>query len=408
VKEASRDIPDADTRGKPNPLSVLHIGKYFPPYFGGMETYLRDLIRAQTRQGLDTGALVHRSGISLRNDYKFFNQGERTCKITRAAVWARVLFTPISPTFPWLLRRLIREHKPDVLHFHVPNVSAFWALLLPGARRIPWVIHWHSDVLASEHSLGLRLFYTLYRPFERALLRRSRKIIATSPPYLESSIPLAPYSEKCEIVPLGLDPDTLASAHPKPPKPATDRLRILAIGRLTYYKGFEYLIRAATQVENIDVHLVGTGDLEITLRELARDLGVMDKVAFHGKLSDKDLARQYAACDCLCLPSIERTEAFGMVLLEAMSNGKATVISKVPGSGMGWIVEDGITGLHALPADAASLANCLRYLRDNRDKIRDLGENGRAKFDGLFHIDESAAGVLRVYRMALESVHVSQ
>ena len=319
----------------PKPLKVLHIGKYFPPYAGGMETYLRDLMAAQAKQGLESIALVHKSELSLTSREEIYETNRRKLSITRAAVWVRLIFTPFSPTFPWLLHKIIKRQKPDLLHIHMPNVSAFWALLLPSARGIPWVIHWHSDVLASQHSAGLKLLYAIYRPFERRMLRHSDSIIATSPPYLESSVPLTDFRCKCNVVALGLDPEYLASNQVQAEPIMSRKLRVLAIGRLTYYKGFEYLIRAIAELECVELHIVGTGDLEKQLKKLADTLNVAAKVTFHGKLSNNDLADQYLACDCVCLSSIERTEAFGVVLLEAMSHGKATVVSNVEGSGMG-------------------------------------------------------------------------
>jgi rhamnosyl/mannosyltransferase len=284
----------------------------------------------------------------------------------------------------------------------MPNVSAFWALFLPRARRIPWITHWHSDVLASEYSLGLRLFYILYRPFERAVLKRSQAIIATSPPYLESSPALNNFLEKCHVVPLGLDPSKLLSA-PRQEHGRNDKapLRVLAVGRLTYYKGFEYLIRAAAEVQHLEVHLVGTGDQEQRLRALARKLGLELRVFFHGQLNNRQLAEQFTACDCLCLPSVERTEAFGMVLLEAMACGKATIVSDVPGSGMGWVVDDGITGLKVPTGDEKKLALALQHLDRDRDKMRWMGTQGQHKFHQFFHIDQSANKVVALYRYLL-------
>ena len=383
-------------------MKVLHIGKYFPPFAGGMETYLRDLMAAQARQGIDTAALVHRSDIGLRSREDRYRAGGEQLSITRAAVWARLLFTPISPDFPRQLHRLIKRQRPDILHLHMPNVSAFWALLSPAARGIPWVVHWHADVLASSHHLGLRLFYLLYRPFERAVLRRSRAIIATSPPYLASSEPLQQVRGKCHVVPLGLDPTRLAGAGHQPTGKAIGApLQVLAIGRLTYYKGLEYLIRATALTERAELHLVGRGDLEAKLQKLTRDLQLGQRITFHGQLSDEQLAARLNTCDCVCLPSIERTEAFGMVLLEAMSRGKATIISDVPGSGMGWVVDDGTTGLHVPPENAQALAAAMANLQQDRDKIRRLGERGWQKFNQLFHIDKSAEGVAGLYRRVL-------
>lgn len=384
-------------------MKVLHIGKYFPPYAGGMETYLRDLMMAQARQGIATSALVHQSDISLTSQKEVYQAGDQLLPVSRAAVWARLLFTPISPTLPFLLNRLIKERQPDILHLHMPNVSAFWALLLPRARRIPWVVHWHADVLASTHNRGLRIFYTLYRPFERAILRHCKAIVASSPPYLASSLPLYNYRGKCHVVPLGLDPAIASSTKPQQSSQGPESpLRVLAIGRLTYYKGFQYLIQAAVECENTEIHLVGTGDQEMKLKALTHELKLEHRVTFHGHLTDEQLADQFTVSDCLCLPSIERTEAFGIVLLEAMRYGKPTIISNVPGSGMGWVVDDGATGLHVPPEDSGALAVSLRYLQQNRAKILLLGENGRQKFDRQFSIEKSAAGVSGLYQVVLD------
>jgi glycosyltransferase involved in cell wall biosynthesis len=381
-------------------MKILHLGKYFPPHAGGMETYLRDLMAELSRRGTGNAALVHRSGISLTTTRELYPAGEQGLEVTRVAVWARLLFTPISPGFPWRLGKLVRQQRPDILHLHLPNVSAFWVLLLPGARRIPWVIQWQSDVLASRHSLGLRLFYRLYRPFERLLLKRCRAVIASSPTYLESSAPLQDFREKCVVVPLGLDPSFIPP--PRVHTPGDDSvLRVLAIGRFTYYKGFEYLLRAAAEAERVEVHLVGDGELRRPLEQLAGELGIADRVTFHGQLSSEALSGQYAACDCVCLPSIERTEAFGLVLLEAMYFGKATVISEVPGSGMGWIVDHGVTGLKVPPADAGALAAAFRQLQTDRATLARFGESGRTKFDQQFHICKAAAGMIEVYSRML-------
>ena len=127
---------------------------------------------------------------------------------------------------------MLAEFRPDVLHLHLPNTSAFWALKSRRARAIPWVVHWHSDVIGPGLDAKLKLFYPLYRPFEQALLKRADAVIATSPPYLESSRALQPFRDKCRVIPLGLDPARL-----EPSATATasvwrndGRLKVLAVG----------------------------------------------------------------------------------------------------------------------------------------------------------------------------------
>jgi len=176
---------------------------------------------------------------------------------------------------------------------------------------------------------------------------------------------------------------------------------VLAVGRLTYYKGFDYLIKAVSQCRNIQLKIVGKGDMDAKLKKLTRELSIKNRVSFCGFLTEDQLGDEFAGCDCLCLPSIERTESFGMVLLEAMYYGKATVVSDVPGSGMGWVVDDNVTGLHVPPKSVEGLKNALNELDMNRDKLRKLGEMGRKKFDQLLHIDKTAGEVSVVYNKIL-------
>ncbi|MDB2376708.1 glycosyltransferase [Luminiphilus sp.] len=397
--KTEQDMRENQPSSATHSLRVLHIGKYFPPYPGGMETYLRDLMVAQTKQGLESTALVHQSALSLRSSTEQYPAGEQTLSVTRAAVWLRLLFAPISPSFPWLLNRLIKEKRPDLLHLHMPNLSVFWALLMPSARRIPWVVQWQSDVLASEHRLGLRLFYALYKPFESAVLRRSTKIIASSPPYLKSSATLAAFRDKCVVIPLGIRPNTRVQESCSMAESVDGQpLRILAIGRLTYYKGFQYLVSAMAKVPEARLDLVGSGEEQPRLEKLMSELDLTDRVQIHNGVSDEQLEHFIAKADCLCLPSVERTEAFGIVLLEAMSHAKPTVISRVAGSGMAWVVEDGVTGLQVPAADACALAISLTTLQHNRDKLQQLGHNGRLRFNRHFHIEKSAAGVTHLYQ----------
>jgi len=383
-------------------VKVLHIGKFFAPFQGGVENYMRDAMVSLGRHGVQCFAVVHSHEWSFRSVDDLQEAAEVKFHVIRAGTWFKFMYTPFSPMFPVLMRRFVRLYQPDILHLHMPNPSAFWALALLPARKIPWVVHWHADVVASTHDPRLRWFYRLYRPLEQRLLRRARAIIVTSQAYLDYSEPLSSHHAKCHVVPLGLDPShRTVPASPEPQPPAAmdgDTLQVLAIGRLTYYKGFEYLIRAAALVAGVRVDIVGTGDMEKRLRSLVNRLRLEHRVTLHGALTDQELHELLGHCDCLCLPSIERTEAFGMVLLEAMLHGKATVVSDVPGSGMGWIVEHGGTGIKVRPADEEALATALKYLLENREEARAMGRRGKEKFDRAFGIDQSVASLIVVYR----------
>ena len=386
---------------------VLHVGKYFPPHVGGMETYLHDLMRALATLNVTPSVLVHQSQISLHSSEASLSTNGAALRVVRAATWCRLLFTPISPTFPWLLRRLIKREQPDILHLHLPNPSAFWALALPSARRLPWVIHWQSDVLTDKSHWLLRLAYRFYAPLESALLKKAAKVVVSSPPYLATSRPLAKIPEKSVVIPLGIDDrfgDPTHSDIAVPPASANktgaaagEHLSVLAIGRMTHYKGFDLLLQAIAQTEGITLDLVGHGEMTRSLERLADSPNLSTRVRFHGLIDEEAKDTLLSRCDCLCLPSTDRTESFGMVLLEAMSAAKACVVSDVEGSGMSWLVEDGKTGLVAPTHDINGLTDALCRLRDDPDLTASLGQNGRQKFRTALTIEASAEAIRDLY-----------
>ena len=151
-------------------MRILHVGKFFPPVAGGIEYFLADLLTAQQALGIEAAALVHHLGPGWR-----FRPAEAATAplIYRAPCWGRLFYVPLSPAFPLWLDRAIRDFAPDLLHLHLPNTSAFSVLPLPRARRLPWVVHWHADVVASVIDRRLALAYHLYRPLEQRLLRRA-------------------------------------------------------------------------------------------------------------------------------------------------------------------------------------------------------------------------------------------
>lgn len=253
----------------------------------------------------------------------------------------------------------------------------------------------------------MKLFYKFYQPFERAVLKRAKTVVCTSEPYRDSSLPLKDWQSKCQVVPLGVDverfkhePPEEGSASNEGPASPTPLLQVLAVGRLTYYKGFSYLIEAAAQTPGIHIDLIGHGDEAGQLKKLTTSLKLEERVTFHGILSDAELAQRMVGCDCLCLPSIERTEAFGMVLLEAMYFGKPTIISDVEGSGMGWVVDDGLTGIKVKPADADSLASALSSLAIDPESAVEMGQAGRKKFDEKFEISHAIEELVTIYELA--------
>ncbi len=381
-------------------MRVLHIGKYYPPFAGGIEHFLADLLPALQTQGIAAAALVHDEQPRRGGGWP---APDATIPIYRAPCYGRLLYAPVSPAFPFWLNRAIRHFQPDLLHLHLPNTSAFWALAVPAARRLPWIIHWHADVVASLLDRRLALAYRLYRPLEQRLLAASRAAIATSPPYLDASAALAPWRERCHVIPLGLDPRRIPAPDPAARQRAEalwgdTPFRVLAIGRLTYYKGHDVLIRAAAHLPDSRILIVGTGEQRARLDTLIQALGLGERVYLPGFQPEADLNALLASCDVLCLPSLERTEAFGLVLLEAMRFGKPVAVGDIPGSGAGWVTRQAGHGLLVPPGDPVKLAAALRDLQADPARRAAFGQAGANALRERFGIEPVAAAVAALYR----------
>ncbi|MEP7043612.1 MAG: glycosyltransferase [Dokdonella sp.] len=373
-------------------MRVLHLGKYYAPQRGGIERYTQDLAEWLVAQGDAVGVLVHQPPGQWRRSQESIHGVE----LRRAGCVAELVYAPISPAFPFELTRTLSELRPDLLHLHLPNPSCFAALASPAARRLPWVVHWHADVSPQSHDWRLRTAYRAYRPFEQAVLRRAQTIIATSQPYLDASVALAPWREKVAVVPLG----TTASAQGQPALhlwPQRTGLRLLAVGRLSHYKGFDTLIDALAQLPEAHLLLVGRGEREHDLHRQAQMRGLTERITFAGELDHATLAAAYTGADVFVLPSLDRSEAFGLVLLEAMQSGLPVVASAITGSGVGSVVLDDRTGLLVPPGDADALALALICLRDARLRA-DFAAAGRARWQDEFTLAKSAAAVRAIYQ----------
>lgn len=375
-------------------MRVLHIGKYYPPFFGGIENFMAALLPEQVRSGWEVDCLVHNHVVSFRT----VSEDIDGVKVIRAPILFKLLFVPVSLVFPFLLRKLISNHKPDIIHVHVPNASAFWLLFCLRNSDIPIVIQWQSDVVASKYSKGLSFFYNFYKPFEQALLKKSQRVIVASPPYLESSIPLQKWKSKSQIIPLGLFDGDIAESGLPVPKVFSDKVfKTLCVGRLSYYKGHKYLVNAVAELPDVELIIIGDGDESPSVGRQIADLDLGERVRLLKDVSNTDLREIYKQADCFCLPSIERTEAFGMVLLEAMREALPVITTSVPGSGMSWIVQDGITGLVVEPESADALATAIQGLSKKPDRAKRLGVAGERRYREVFSIESIATGINKIY-----------
>lgn len=379
-------------------LRVLHIGKFYAPQRGGIERHVQDLAEWQVANGIDTQVLVHQP------PGRWFGTRDVIDGVTveRAGCVAAPLYAPVSPGFPLRFSSMIRRHRPQVLHLHLPNASCFALLASPAARRLPWIVHWHADISPDAKDWRLHVAYRLYRPFEQAVLKRAAAIIVTSQEYRAASVALNPWLAKTQVIGLGLLPAPDSST-PVSEWPAGDGIKLLAVGRLSYYKGFDTLLDALAQLRDRGevpmprLLLVGEGEHGPRLRDHATRLGLDECVRFAGGVDDDALQAAYSNADLFVLPSLDRSEAFGLVLLEAMRAGLPVIASAIAGSGVGHVVADGETGDLFPPGDANALADALKRMTREPARRDRMGLAGYVRWRDEFSLERSASQVAKLY-----------
>jgi len=289
----------------------------------------------------------------------------------------------------------IREARADIVHIHWPNPTAVLAYLL-SRHRGHLIFTYHSDIIRQ------RLLRKPFWPILRHALKRARAIIAASPNYVETSPVLQKFRERCRVIPFGIplaqfeEVDQLEVARIR--RRYGPRI-VLAVGRLVYYKGFRYLVRAMREV---DAHLiiVGSGPLLDDLRREAQALGVNNRVTI---LTDVErVAPFYHAADVFALPSIARSEAFGIVQLEAMACRKPVVNTRLD-SGVTFASPDGVSGLTVPPKDARALGQAINLLLDDEALRARYGQAGRLRVEREFDLKVMTERTLELYREVMNS-----
>jgi glycosyltransferase involved in cell wall biosynthesis len=359
-------------------LRICHLGKFYPPAPGGVETHVQTLARAQARLGAAVRVICvnHRNAASTDVTWQSLastptvqetDAGVRVTRLGRRASVSRLDLCPTLPTALWKLR----DEGVDVVHVHAPNPTMFMALAaLP--RFSTLVVTHHSDVVKQ------RVLGRLFAPLERHVHNRTALVLSDSEAYAGGSSVLQALGAKVRALPLGLDlapfvrPSAGAQAWAARLRRDLGQPLWLAVGRLVYYKGLTTAIDALARVPGRLI-VVGTGPMGSALRARATVRGVADRIDWFGQIDQDQLVGAYNAATALWFPSNARSEGFGLVQVEAMASGCPVINTAVPHSGVSWVSRDGETGLTIPVDDPEALASAARRLLNDpnlRDRLR--------------------------------------
>ncbi len=321
----------------------------------------------------------------------------------------------------------------DVVHFHYPFLGGAGAVLRGmaslkhGIIKTKLVVSYHMDLV------GKGLFHLFFRAYQKfvvgRVMRAADRVIVSSLDYATTG-DLGPLMDKLNgkiiEIPFGVDTEYFQPISNSPTSPSTEHasaplrfggtehsagtreleiggeINFLFVGKLDrahYFKGVSILLRAFAEVHRrhptTRLNLVGSGDLMDTYRTEARALGIETATYFHGSVRFEDLPQHYARADCTVLPSTDRSEAFGLVLLEAQSCGSPVIASNLPG--VRTTFEPQRTGLLVEPGSVSSLVDALLWMITHSEDRRAMGRSARTRIKDRYGWDTIIESLEKTY-----------
>ena len=369
-------------------MKVLQLCKFFPPVAGGMESVVFELAEGLAGRGVEVEVLCANLGRHTLRESR-----PAGYRLTRAGSWGRLNATSMAPALLGEYRRA--QRGCDLVHVHMPDPMAALAVrLAPPSAHL--VLHWHSDVVRQ------RIARAFYAPLQTWLLRRADAVIATSAAYAASSPFLRGCSGKTTVVPIGIGDNAArrdAEAAEAIRRRFGNRKIVFSLGRMSPYKGFDVLIDAAARLPSHSVVVVGgAGEQFERHRRSVVARGLTEKIVFVGKISEEELPAYFEAANVFCLASTLRSEAYGVVLTEAMAMGLPVVATDIAGSGVPWVNESGVTGLNVPVGDSKALADALITIIDDEALAARFAAAGRRRYLEHFTASAMVDSTLRLYQ----------
>jgi len=367
-------------------VKALHIYRtYFPDPPGGLQEAIRQISLATREFGVESKIFTLSPDPEPRTIV--YDEGD----VVRSKSWAAPASCDLGSLDSLRQFRALAQWA-DVLHFHFPWPFAD-LLRLFGNRRKPAVMTYHSDVVRQKY-VGY-----VYGPLMRWMLRSMDAVVATSPAYARTSSVLSSVvqADRLHVIPLGMADFASGELTTASDVKLLDRLSLsqkpyfLSLGVLRYYKGLHTLVEAAPRI-GANIVIAGSGPEMERLKKQATEVGASN-VVFAGQVSNEEKAALLCGCRGLVLPSHLRSEAFGMVLVEAAMFGKPLVCCEV-GSGTSYVNEHGVTGFVVPPESAKELADALTALLSDEALANRMGMAARHRYEMLF----SATALGKAYR----------
>ena len=362
-------------------MKIAQVVSTFPPYRGGMGNVAYYIAEQLSIAGNDVTVFTPKYGFNdsdLQSFFKVFKLSPQF-RFGNSAIVLQLAYHLVFKKF-------------EIVHLHYPFMGASLAVIaakLLRGRKLKLVVHYHMDLVGQGWRKAI---YNAYSCFNlRWIVKLADVILTTSADYLKHSNVYGyypKYQNKFITLPNGVDVEKF-----KPQGKSfsltdkyglKDKKVILFVGALDsshYFKGVNYLIKAAQMLKRDDFKLiiVGEGDLRPVYEDMVDSFNLNGQVIFTGYIPDESLVKYYNLADIFVLPSVDQSEAFGMVLLEAMSCAKPVIASDLPG--VREVVTKNVNGYLFKPKQVEQLVARLNNMLNNPQECVNYGLAGRQKVE---------------------------
>lgn len=370
-------------------MKILHLFKtFFPESFGGIQEFIK-IIATQTAQlGVHNTVLTPSLRPAIEKDNSAF-----PFEVIRTPQTFEYASCPVSFKMLKVYREII--HQFDILHFHYPWPFGDFVSLIHPVKPLKILVTYHSDIV---HQQKLKW---LYNPLMKLFFSKVSTFVVSSPNFLNSSKDLEPYRKKSVIVPFGLPQPDVSSEHIQKWRKKVGENYLLFIGQFRYYKGVTVLIEAIEKFP-VPTILIGNGALENEIRHQIQQRNLNKYILLLGSVSDLDKYALLYLARALVLPSIARSETFGLALLEGAMMGKPLISTELA-TGTSYINQQGVTGLIVPPRDPLSLSQAIRQIFSNDALCERMGQASYNHYLSDFTVKKMTQAYMEIYNALVSS-----
>ena len=346
-------------------MKILILNKLDYPNLGGVETVAKQYAEWLESDGHDVTVFTTKNKSNFEIEYLTVNN----VKVIKHSAFFRFGSMPISISY--IVNFIFLFNKYDIIHFHEP--FPIGSLLANLIKKKKIIITYHSDIIKQSGFLKTLSVFLLKRA-----LRKAQIITTTSSRLLNSSDLLLKYKAKTKIIPLSSEKQSSTSFSPNS--------YFLLIGRLSYYKGVDVLIKALknSNILNRKILIIGKGEKEIEhlISNFAKE---KSNVTFINEFVSEKMKLDYIKnCYCLLFPSNFNSEAFGITQIESLSFAKPVINTNLD-TGVPWVSLNNITGFTAKPGCAVSFSKCIEKMDNlSKDKYEFFCKNAKIRHKKLF------------------------